>query len=157
VVCSLLRGRPIKSDKQIALTWSATNKPRKRSACRPIESVAQIVGGTWTLQPDGTVRILETGYDRLIALGDWSTWQDDTMTAEVTIHWVHDPDVSEPSGFDSEVGFGTGRKGHTAVQYGVALPDQPCPAILSLPRPGTTAQVSQGWNFAKTLRTFLRW
>ena len=40
-----------------------------------ISDVAQVVDGLWAIQPDGTVRTIQTGYDRLIAFGD-ETWTD---------------------------------------------------------------------------------
>ena len=35
-----------------------------------LQSAAQVVDGKWEIQPDGTVRTLQTGYDRLLAIGD---------------------------------------------------------------------------------------
>ena len=91
-----------------SINWSTANS---------IQSVAQIVDGIWAIQPDGTVRTLQIGYDRLIDFGDRNTWQSYTVTAPVTIHSFN------PVGF--AVGFVVGWQGHTTVQYGVALPDQP--------------------------------
>jgi hypothetical protein len=51
-----------------------------------ISSVAQVVEGNWAIQPNGTVRTLSPGYDRLIDLGDMSSWVDYQATVEVTIN-----------------------------------------------------------------------
>lgn len=68
-----------------------------------INTIANIVDGLWELTPDG-IRTTETGYDRLIVLGD-ETWTTDyEVTAEMTIH-------SAASG--SGVGFAVGWQGHT--------------------------------------------
>jgi hypothetical protein len=108
------------------VTWPSTYSIDWSSVSN-IQSVAQIVDGVWAVQPDGSVRTMQPGYDRLIALGDWNNWLNYTMTAEVTMHNVDDPFIPEPPGFDGGFGFGIvmGWKGHTTVQYGVALPDQP--------------------------------
>jgi uncharacterized repeat protein (TIGR01451 family) len=82
-----------------------------------IQSVAQVVDGRWQIQSNGTARILETGYDRLIAIGDRGTWQNYVATAEVTLNSL------DPFGFG--VGIICGWQGHTTLQYGQPLPDQP--------------------------------
>jgi regulation of enolase protein 1 (concanavalin A-like superfamily) len=97
-------------------TWPATYTANWASTTN-IQSLAQIVDGQWQLQPDGTVRIMQTGYDRLIAIGDRTTWQNYVVTAQVTMNWL------DPFGF--AVGIVVGWQGHTTLQYGVALPDQP--------------------------------
>ena len=108
------------------VSWPSTYSIDWRSVSN-IQSVSQIVDGVWALQPDGSVRTLQPGYDRLIALGDWNNWLNYTVTAEVTMHNVDDPFVAEPPGFPPGFGFGIilGWKGHTTIQYGVPLPDQP--------------------------------
>jgi hypothetical protein len=50
-----------------------------------IQDVAQIPDGRWAIQPDGSVRTQQTGYDRIITLGD-ETWTDYVVTAEMTIN-----------------------------------------------------------------------
>jgi hypothetical protein len=50
-----------------------------------IEDIAQPVDGLWAIQADNTVRTIETGYDRLIAIGD-TLWSDYEVTAPITIH-----------------------------------------------------------------------
>jgi regulation of enolase protein 1 (concanavalin A-like superfamily) len=87
------------------------------STASSIQSVAQIVDGIWAIQSDGTVRTLQTGYDRILDLGDRNAWQNYVATAEVTMNGVN------PNGF--AVGFVVGWQGHTTVQYGQVLPDQP--------------------------------
>jgi uncharacterized repeat protein (TIGR02543 family) len=54
------------------------------SSAPSIQDVAQVVDGLWTLEAD-SVRILEPGYDRLIAIGDVS-WTDYEVMVPVTIH-----------------------------------------------------------------------
>ncbi len=50
-----------------------------------IQSVAQIVDGKWSHTADG-VRPVETGYDRIIAIGDASAWTEFELTVPVTVH-----------------------------------------------------------------------
>jgi hypothetical protein len=50
-----------------------------------IQNFAQIVDGQWAIQPDGTVRTMQVGDDRLIALGDMS-WTNYQVTAEMTVN-----------------------------------------------------------------------
>ncbi len=82
-----------------------------------IQNVAQIVDGKWEIQPDGSIRTVQTGYDRLIAIGDRASWVNYVVTAELTINSFF------PSG--GNVGLIVGWQGHTAMQYGQMLPDQP--------------------------------
>ena len=56
-----------------SIDWSTVTK---------ISDVAQVVDGQWAIQSDGTVRTIQTGYDRLIAFGD-VTWTDYQVTAEI--------------------------------------------------------------------------
>jgi len=51
-----------------------------------IQSVAQVVDGKWSVDGD-TVRTVEPGYDRLIAIGDVS-WDDYEVTVPITIHAI---------------------------------------------------------------------
>jgi hypothetical protein len=87
------------------------------STVSDISSVAQIVDGKWQLQPDGSVRTMEVGYDRLIAIGDMNTWSNYEVTAEITINTIDCKDFG--------IGIVTGWKGHSTVQFGQVLPDQP--------------------------------
>ena len=82
-----------------------------------IQSVAQVIDGKWKIQPDGTVRTMQTGWDRLITLGDINTWSNYEVTAEVTVN-----------AFDCQkygVGIVVGWRGHTTTDNGVSKPDQP--------------------------------
>lgn len=75
------------------------------SSIDDINNLANIVDGLWELTPNG-IRTTESGYDRLIVLGDetWSTNYE--VTAEMTVH-------STTSG--SGVGFAIGWQGHTGA------------------------------------------
>jgi hypothetical protein len=97
-------------------TWPS-NYTVNWSKAGSIQSVAQIVDGQWEIQSNGTVRSPEIGYDRLIAIGDRTTWRNYTVTAEVTLNSGY------PFGY--AVGIIVGWQGHTTVQYGQILPDQP--------------------------------
>ncbi len=93
-----------------------TNRSIDWSNVSQISDVAQISDGQWRLEPDGTVRTSETGYDRLIEVGDMS-WTNYEVSAEVTV-W------DMPCG-GAAVGLVAGWNGHTAEQYGVTRPNQP--------------------------------
>ncbi len=58
-----------------SIDWSNTSE---------ISEVAQVVDGLWTIEGD-TVRIVEPGYDRLIAIGDVS-WANYEVTVPITIN-----------------------------------------------------------------------
>jgi hypothetical protein len=82
-----------------------------------IQNVAQIVDGQWALQTDGTVRTMQVGDDRLIALGDVS-WTNYQVTAEIT--------VNSFDCFQYSIGVVVGWTGHTIWPfYPVPQPDQP--------------------------------
>ncbi len=49
-----------------------------------IDQVAQVVNGWWTFDREG-IRVVEVGYDRIIALGD-IRWKDYEVSVPVTIH-----------------------------------------------------------------------
>src|SRR5581483_7630447 len=97
-------------------TWP-NNYSINWSTAGSIQNVAQIVDGQWQIQPDGTVRTMQTGYDRLLNIGGRTNWQNYLVTAEVTVNWL------DPFGF----GFGlvAGWQGHSSVQYGQTLTIQP--------------------------------
>src|SRR5205823_4704851 len=76
-----------------------------------IQNVAQIVDGQWAIQPGGSVRTFETGYDRILDIGQRNTWQQYVVTAETTLNRIN------PAGFG--VGIVVGWQGHTTIQYGV--------------------------------------
>ncbi len=79
------------------IDWSKANNN--------IQSVAQIVDGKWEIQPDGTVRTLQIGYDRLLAIGDMS-WTNYEVTVPITVHARYIPYFG--------IGVITGWQGHTA-------------------------------------------
>ena len=83
-----------------------------------ISDVAQVVDGQWAIQPDGTIRTIQTGYDRVIAFGD-ETWTDYQVTAEMTFNSV--------DCFDFGAGVLVGWTGHTydSTNPAVLQPDQP--------------------------------
>jgi regulation of enolase protein 1 (concanavalin A-like superfamily) len=87
------------------------------STATDIQAVAQVIDGKWKIQPDGTVRTQQTGYDRLITLGDISAWTDYEVTAEVTVNAFDCHDLG--------VGIVVGWQGHTTDDNGVIKPDQP--------------------------------
>ena len=78
-----------------------------------IGDVAQVVDGRWALTPGG-VRIQDTGYDRLIAIGDRS-WTDYEATVVVTVHSI-DHLNGDPSPSNGPlVGMGLRWQGHTQL------------------------------------------
>jgi len=60
------------------------------STVSDVSEVAQIVDGKWSLGSDG-VRVVEPGYDRLIAIGDLD-WVDYEATVEFTLNAPADPE-----------------------------------------------------------------
>jgi regulation of enolase protein 1 (concanavalin A-like superfamily) len=60
------------------------------STVSEVSEVAQIVDGKWSLASDG-VRVVEPGYDRLIAIGDLG-WVDYEATVEFTLNAPADPE-----------------------------------------------------------------
>jgi hypothetical protein len=73
---------------------------------------AQVVDGRWALDGD-TVRPLEPGYDRVVALGDLS-WRDYEITVPVTVNGIAPTAGSQNSGA-ALVGLGLNWQGHTQV------------------------------------------
>ncbi len=82
-----------------------------------INSIAQVADGHWSIQPDGTIRNSDIGYDRLVTLGQASTWAQYQVTAQVTINSM-DPD-------GAAVGLIAGWQGATDNLHGVVTSDQP--------------------------------
>ena len=80
-----------------------------------ISDVAQVVDGLWAIQSDGTLRTIQTGYDRVIALGD-ETWTDYEVTAEITFNSF--------DCYDFGGGVLVGWTGHTYAPAALQ-PDQP--------------------------------
>jgi regulation of enolase protein 1 (concanavalin A-like superfamily) len=89
--------------------WSAAGGDPNR--------VAQVADGHWVVQPDGTLRNVDIGYDRLVALGDANTWSQYQVTAALTVNAM-DPD-------GSGVGIVAGFTGATDDIHGVPSLDQP--------------------------------
>ncbi len=81
------------------------------------DNIAQVADGHWVVQSDGTIRNQDIGYDRLVLIGQASSWSQYTATAPVTIHSM-DPD-------SSAVGLITGFTGATSDLNGTPNPDQP--------------------------------
>ncbi len=80
------------------------------STAPDIQSVAQVVDGKWQIEPLG-VRIIEQGYDRLVAVGD-ITWTDYEVTVPITIHSV-DPNGYLPPSHTPGLGLILRWEGHT--------------------------------------------
>jgi regulation of enolase protein 1 (concanavalin A-like superfamily) len=103
-----------------AINWTPTTDP---------QSVLQIIDGNWLVQPDGSgLRTQEVGYDRLLTIGNSSTWKDYVATAEVTLHYISDFNLTPPANHnDSDFGVGilVGWHGHTSDIFGVPQNVQP--------------------------------
>ncbi len=80
-------------------------------------TIAQVADGHWTVQADGTIRNSDIGYDRLVTLGQASSWTQYQGTAQVTINSM-DAD-------GAAIGIIAGFKGATSDLHGVQEPDQP--------------------------------
>ncbi len=77
------------STKTVTVTYSSGNVwplpySIDWSSVTDIQEVAQVVDGLWALEGD-SVRTVEPGYDRLIAIGDVA-WTDYEVTVPITIH-----------------------------------------------------------------------
>ena len=83
-----------------------------------ISDVAQVVDGLWAIQPDGTIRTIQTGFDRVVAFGD-ETWTDYEVTAEMTFN--------STDCLEFGAGVLVGWTGHTfdPTVIGILNPDQP--------------------------------
>jgi hypothetical protein len=79
------------------------------STAPSIPAVAQIVDGLWNIEGN-TVRTVEPGFDRLIAIGDIA-WTDYEVTVPVTVHWI-DEDYTLPADAPN-VGLICRWQGHT--------------------------------------------
>ena len=118
-----------------SITWTPTTN---------LQSVLQVIDGKWQVQADGSgVRSTEVGYDRLLTLGDMSAWKNYQVTAEVTLHYIWDPNFAGPPGHDSDFGVGIvmGWKGHTTDVFG--QPDSAQPGF-GHPFPGLGWYTSAG-------------
>ncbi|MPV39153.1 hypothetical protein GB881_19295, partial [Georgenia subflava] len=73
--------------------------------------LAQVVDGYWKSSTAG-LEIVESGYDRTIAIGD-TTWTDYEVEVPVTV-WGHTPGAGTPQSGEPLVGLGLHWQGHTA-------------------------------------------
>jgi regulation of enolase protein 1 (concanavalin A-like superfamily) len=78
---------------------------------------AQVADGHWIVQPDGTIRNSDIGYDRLVTIGQANTWSQYVATVHVKINSM-DPD-------GSAVGIAAGWQGATSDLHGILPHDQP--------------------------------
>jgi hypothetical protein len=72
------------------------------STVMAVQDVAQVLDGRWELSAAG-VRPLQTGYDRLIAMGD-RTWENYEATTSITILGIN-PQAYEPMNKGAAVGL----------------------------------------------------
>jgi regulation of enolase protein 1 (concanavalin A-like superfamily) len=80
-------------------------------------AIAQVADGRWQIRPSGTLHNTDIGYDRLVTLGQASSWAQYEATAQVTINSM------DPAG--SAIGVIAGWQGATADLHGVPNYDQP--------------------------------
>ncbi|MFC1889604.1 DUF1349 domain-containing protein, partial [Thermodesulfobacteriota bacterium] len=66
--------------------WPMSYSAKNWSAVGNIQDAGQVVDGLWTLET-GSVRPVQMGYDRLVALGDIQ-WTDYEVTVPITIHGI---------------------------------------------------------------------
>jgi hypothetical protein len=104
------------NDDYTGQSWPA-NYSVNWSTAANINSVAQVVDGNWAIEPNGTVENLDSGYDRLIDLGDMTTWQNYEATVQVTI------DSLPANGGPFDIGPIMGWQGHTNYGDGQQPPD----------------------------------
>ena len=73
---------------------------------------SQVVDGKWMVY-GGAIHVQETGYDRLVAIGD-TTWQDYEVSARFTVHGIDSTlEAFNPTNGGPAVGFLMRWKGHT--------------------------------------------
>jgi chitodextrinase len=84
------------------------------STSQPLQEQAQVVDGRWAAGSGGTVRTVQFGYDRLLAVGDLG-WTDFEVTVPVTVHALGPGHNSYLSGA-ALVGIGLRWQGHTQVK-----------------------------------------
>jgi hypothetical protein len=75
-----------------------------------ILDVIQVVDGLWVLTPEG-IRVVESGYDRVLALGDLN-WVDYEVTVPITVHDFN-PGPLPPYSGSPGLGITMRWKGHT--------------------------------------------
>jgi hypothetical protein len=84
-----------------SIDWSTTTG---------IQDVAQVVDGYWAIESGG-VRPVEQGYERIIAIGEYSTWDNYEVTAPVTLHSVESRSYAS-TGFGPGIGYVIRWQGH---------------------------------------------
>jgi hypothetical protein len=127
--------------------WPTTYTADWSTAGGNVNALGQVVDGRWEIKSDGTLHNTETGYDRLVAIGQASTWAQYEVTVPITIIAM-DPD-------GAAVGMVAGWQGHTSDLNGVPNSDQPrtghpFPVLFQYASgPGTNPQLS---IYANTLQ-----
>ena len=81
--------------------WSAASK---------VNDQAQVVDGKWAVDGN-TIRPVETGYDRLVAIGDVS-WHDYDVTVPFTVHGLGPGHNSSSTSGAALIGLGLNWRGH---------------------------------------------
>ena len=101
----------------VTINWSAgnswpTNYSIDWSSATSIQDVAQVVDGKWQIEGDG-VRIIQPGYDRLMAIGE-RTWTDYEVTVPFTVNALDLAGFNSAlSGRSASIGILTRWTGHT--------------------------------------------
>ena len=127
--------------------WPTTYTADWSTAGGKVTRIAQVVDGRWEIEPDGSLHNTQGGYDRLVAIGQASTWARYEVTAQVTIN------AMDPNG--GAIGIATGWQGHTTDLNGVPNSDQPSaghpfPALFEYAsRPGQSSSLD---IYANTLQ-----
>jgi len=102
----------------VAAETSPLNYSIDWSTVSNIQSVAQIVDGNWALQ-NNAARTMQTGYDRLIDIGDMRTWTSLVGTAEITFNAVDGPNFGAGAivGWTGHTLRGNGEQPRTGHPY----------------------------------------
>ena len=98
--------RDVTIDYESGATW-APDYSIDWSTVTDLQDVVQVVDGRWELTPDG-VRTTETGYDRILAVGD-RTWDNYEANLSLTLNQMNPGTVRDGAG----LGFGMLWNGHT--------------------------------------------
>ncbi|MFN0158701.1 MAG: immunoglobulin domain-containing protein [Bacteroidota bacterium] len=129
-----------------SVSWSKTYQI-DWSTAPSIQSVAQVVDGKWTIN-NGNLRVVEPGYDRLVAIGE-QTWNDYEISAPITIHSVDTAGFKAPSN-GAGIGFLMRWPGHS---------DLPASTAGMQPKTGFLPLGSLSWydwdnDFSQRLRIY---
>ncbi|MFN0158702.1 MAG: DUF1349 domain-containing protein [Bacteroidota bacterium] len=111
--------------KSYEVDWATVNR---------IEDVVQVVDGKWGLE-NGQLKILEPGYDRLVAIGE-ENWVDYEVTMPVTISSIDSAGFKSPSN-GALIGFLLRWPGHSEDRPTSAAGFQPKSGFLPLGGFGT--------------------